>query len=60
MIFRLYGDDFILLHTHHFELEQKLSVIEKLLDGTEVTTSYKHFKLDEEKINSLSELENKL
>jgi len=57
LVFRLYGDDFILINKNHYSLETKVASIEKVLQNTGIVMTYQHLNLDKENIQSLSELE---
>lgn len=57
MIFRIFGDYFIVLNEKHFDLEKKLYKIEKVLQSTEITFSHKHYDLAKGEINNINDLE---
>jgi len=56
-VFRMNGDNFIVLNKEHYILEEQLTKLEKVLGGTEVTMTYKHFELSEVEINNVNDLE---
>lgn len=59
LIFRVYGDDFVILNKNHLDtFEQSLEHLNKVLKDTGVSFTYKHFDLRVEKIHSIDELEN--
>ena len=60
LIFRLYGDDFILLHKEHIDFKEKLDILKEFLEGTQLNISYKHFDIKAENLNSLHDLESLL
>ncbi|MFK5936921.1 MAG: DUF3365 domain-containing protein [Sulfurimonas sp.] len=56
-VFRMNGDNFIILNKEHFEIEKYLVQLEDVLEGTDVHMSYKHFELNDINIQSLKDLE---
>jgi len=60
LVFRLYGDDFIIMNKDHFSLEEQVQKIEKILEEIEVVMTFQHIDLDKENIQSLSELEQRI
>ena len=56
-VFRVYGDDFIILNVKHYEMQQHLSKLEKILVGTGMSITWKHFDLQEEDIKNIADLE---
>jgi len=59
-VFRLHGDDFIILNEEHFELKDSLDSLEQVLEGTGVTMTYKHLDMKEERIYDIADLEKRL
>ncbi|MEA3369782.1 MAG: DUF3365 domain-containing protein [Campylobacterota bacterium] len=59
-IFRVYGDDFIILNKEHFELKDSIESLEKVLKGTGVTVTYEHFDMKAEGIHDIKDLEKRL
>lgn len=59
-VFRVYGDNFILINTEHYKLEDNTSNLEKVLEGTGVIMTYRHFDIDKEGIYDIKDLEEKL
>jgi len=59
-VFRIYGDDFIILNEEHLELEDSIESLEKVLIGTGVTMTYEHLDMKEERIYDISDLEKRL
>jgi len=57
LVFRLYGDDFIILHKEHGNFEEKFALLEAFLENTVLDISYKHFDIKKEKLKSLDDLE---
>lgn len=57
MIFRIYGDNFVLLNTEHFDISKYIEKLNEVLTETEVTLSLKHFDMLNEKINTVNDLE---
>jgi diguanylate cyclase (GGDEF)-like protein/putative nucleotidyltransferase with HDIG domain len=57
LIFRVYGDDFIILNKEHFELESYMTELQKHLEGTDISISYKHVDMNKDRIHSLDDLE---
>ena len=56
-IFRIYGDDFIILYKGHFELEKYKKILEEVLADTCITFSYVHVEIHKENIKSINDLE---
>jgi diguanylate cyclase (GGDEF)-like protein/putative nucleotidyltransferase with HDIG domain len=56
-VFRIYGDDFIILNKEHFEIEKYIPSLKNILAGTQVTLSHKHFDINKEKITCIEDLE---
>ena len=56
-VFRLYGDDFILLNKEHYEIEDKMIELKKILKDSDVTLTYKHFDINELHIKNIMDLE---
>lgn len=57
MIFRLFGDDFVVLHT---DRDSKLSLLEQLTQHfaeEDIAFSYQHFDIEARSINSVEDLE---
>ena len=59
-VFRIYGDDFIILNKEHFELKESIESLEKVLIGTGITTTYEHFDMKADSIYDIKDLEKKL
>jgi len=57
LIFRVYGDDFVVLNKEHYDLEQHIEILEEILEGSGVTMTYKHFDIKENNIKSIYDLE---
>jgi len=57
MIFRIYGDDFIVLNQNHFEIEEHLFRLEDVLKGSGISFSYKHFDIEKDMIKDIDDLE---
>jgi len=59
-VFRIFGDDFIILHTSHFEINEE-HIIERLTIGFELLeVTLKHFDMNEKEMHHWCELENDL
>lgn len=56
-IFRIYGDDFLILNSNYYNIEEDSTVLEEVLYETGVTLSFKHINLKKESVNSLEDLE---
>ncbi len=56
-VFRIFGDDFLIINEKQIDLEDKIKAVEELLKDTGVTVSFKQINLDIEKIHSIEELE---
>ena len=59
-VFRIYGDHFIILKENACVIEDYISAISMVLEGTGVTSSHKSFGITEEKIVDISVLESLL
>jgi len=57
LVFRVYGDDFIVLNKEHFELKNHIEALEDILEGSGVTMIYKHFETQKDNIKSIYDLE---
>lgn len=57
LIFRIYGDDFVILSEHEFDIEAHMGKLEDILEGSNIGMSYKKFNIEEESITSAAELE---
>ena len=55
-VFRVYGDNFIILNKEHYELGDKLENLKKTLEGTEVRITYTHFDIEKENIENIMSL----
>lgn len=56
-IFRMYGDDFVILNREHFDLEGHLYRLEDVLKDTGITFSHKHYDMQKDKIENIKDLE---
>ena len=56
-IFRVNGDDFIILNKEHFDLSSTISKLEEVLLDTNITMTYTHFNIKENDITSIEKLE---
>ena len=56
-VFRLYGDDFILLNKEHFDIQEHLTELENILKGSGITVTYKHFDIRDEIIKDMADVE---
>jgi len=57
LVFRVYGDDFIVLSKQYFDLESHIEVLEKVLVGSDITMTYKRFDIQEYSVKNIKELE---
>lgn len=57
LVFRIYGDDFIVINKEHFGIEDYKSVLEEVFEGTGITITYAHFDIQKEQIRSIKDLE---
>jgi len=57
MVFRLYGDDFIILSQKHFDIKNHLFRLEDIIKGSCLSFSYSHFDIKRDTINSIEDLE---
>ena len=58
LIFRIHGDDFIVLHKQHYAIEGELGPIDALLEGTEISLDTLHVNIKEDGIGSVDKLDN--
>ena len=56
-VFRIYGDDFIILNESHYEIEENIAFLEEVLIDTGITMTYEHFDMKAESINDIIDLE---
>ena len=56
-LFRINGDDFVILNKEHFELSSYIAKLEEELIDTNVTVSYKYFDIKESNIVSIKDVE---
>jgi putative nucleotidyltransferase with HDIG domain/diguanylate cyclase (GGDEF)-like protein len=56
-VFRVYGDDFIVLNVEHFEMQEHIAKLEEVLEGSGMSITWEHFDIEEEKIKSMADLE---
>jgi len=59
-VFRIYGDDFIILSENCLDLEMNRDTLDEVLKDTGVSFSYKTFDLEADNINQIQELEKRL
>jgi len=57
LVFRLYGDDFLILHKKHHEFSEHLEALEKFLEGSGIEIFYKHIDMQAQKLNEFKDLE---
>lgn len=58
LIFRIHGDDFIILHKQHYALEGELGPIDAQLEGTGISLDTLHVNIKEDGIGSVDKLDN--
>ena len=56
-VFRIYGDDFIILSRKHCDIQEFVPRLEELLVDTGITAKYKHHDMDDTHIMTLAELD---
>ena len=56
-VFRIHGDDFVIINKTHFTLDDKLSSLEEILEDTGIYITYKHFDIEEDDIKNTNDLE---
>jgi len=56
-VFRIYGDDFIILNTEHFDLQDYIPILEDVLKDTGVSLSSTHIDIEQEHIKNIEDLE---
>ncbi len=57
LIFRVYGDDFVVLHKKHLEIDTQLWQLDSSLSDTDISFEHQHINLKLEGINSVNELD---
>ncbi len=57
LVFRIHGDDFVILNTKHYDMQEHLEILEEILHETGVTIAYKHFDLHKDSIKNIDDLE---
>jgi len=60
MIFRIHGDDFVLLSKQHLDIDMHQIEVLELFKGNNLTISRRHIDLHDKLVHSLSELESLL
>lgn len=60
LVFRVYGDDFVLLNKEYIDLEESREILEKVLKDTNVKFAYKYVDIQGEKIHNIKDLEERL
>jgi len=60
LVFRIYGDDFIVLSEKYIDLAQNKDALNKVLKDTSVNFTYKIFDIHNDKIHDFEELEKRL
>ena len=57
LVFRVYGDDFVILNKEHYDIENYIKPLKKILENTGIIMTYKHFDMKEVDIKSIHDLE---
>ncbi len=57
LVFRVFGDSFIVLNSEHFDLSKHLDVLNAVLEGSGVSISIRHSDMKTEDIKMLSDIE---
>ena len=58
IVFRIHGDDFIVLMPYKYSIKNKTEIFEKLLKNTGVKFSYKSIDLEKNNIKTIQDIEN--
>lgn len=56
-VFRIYGNDFVLLNVEHYKLNGYIAKLENILADSGIVMEHKHYNIDEEKIHCMTDLE---
>ena len=57
-VFRIYGDDFVILNKEHYEFQEYYKTeLENILVGSGITLTYKHVDIKKNEIHSIEDLE---
>ena len=56
-VFRVYGDDFIVLNVEHFDMQEHISGLEKVLKDTGMSLTWEHYDIEKDKIKNMADLE---
>jgi putative nucleotidyltransferase with HDIG domain/diguanylate cyclase (GGDEF)-like protein len=56
-IFRVYGDDFIVLHNEQLDIQNHISKLEAILLDSDITITYKHINIEDREIQNIQDLE---
>ena len=56
-VFRVYGDDFIVLNVEHFDMQEHIDKLEDVLKDTGMSLTWEHYDIEEEKIKNMADLE---
>jgi len=60
LIFRIYGDDFVIMHKQHCKIEQQLTPLNTLISETCISYNTQHIDLASEGVNSVDDLDRSL
>jgi len=56
-VFRVYGDDFVILNKEHYDFSKDIGIVESVLEGTGVKVSYEHYDVHLNDIKTINDLE---
>ena len=56
-VFRVFGDDFVMLNQKHFDMREHMVTLEKVLIDTNITMTLSHFDMKKHKITTIYDLE---
>jgi len=59
-VFRIYGDDFIILNESYYDIKRDIASLEEVLMDTGISMTYEHFDMKVESINDIADLEKRL
>ncbi|MFK5895167.1 MAG: DUF3365 domain-containing protein [Pseudomonadota bacterium] len=56
-VFRIFGDDFVVMHKEHKDINDKIIQLEAIIKNTGVEISFKHINLKKQQVDSIEKLE---
>ena len=57
LIFRIFGDDFAILNSEHFEISEHLDVLNSIFEGSSVSIDTIHFDMRKDEVKTIADIE---